>query len=189
MKKFVRTLFGISLVLSFSIIPIFAAGISGNIDYTYTYHGDIDRGYHDFYIPGTSYHGLCCDPKNTAGRGTASVQKLSNTSNTARVAYYYGIQKGWMNGSASGSFENMILFLRMVQYTIRPSDVEDMVDAETLQDVRNGINAVRNVNVPNSFEIYRCYPSDGTQEFTLWKINPTGYVKVHKISGNTSVTG
>lgn len=51
------------------------------------------------------------------------------------------------------------------------------------------IPRARNASVPDSFEMFHIKTTAGTQDFTLWRMTPTGKIKLKKVSNNTSITG
>ena len=193
MKKFRYLLLSI-LLLCICIIPKAqivhaASSLVDGQTYTYTnpFNGTNERGWYDFRIG--SYVGECVNPDLSAAYGNmereAKVRKLSNTTTTAKVAYYYGVQKGWRNGNhLTDDFETQIYMLRLIQYTYHPDETASHMTASETTRVRNGIQEASSVTVPSTFEIYECDPTNDMQPFVVWRMNPFNAEKDYATGSN-----
>ena len=145
--------------------------------------------------------GTCCQAGNeAAASGSATVRKLSNSSMTAKMAYYYGYQQGWLTNLNPYPGFNTVTYSLIMQ-SIMQASVQGIdawteiagwegYDAHTIEVVTDLYNSAGSLsNAPNTFEVFFCGPSDGSQNFVLWGKAPTGKVKMVKVSGNTDITG
>ena len=93
------------LIVTCSISNIKAITDGETVSYT------AKKGYHNddgIYIQAKftvgNYTGVCCESGNELSTsGNAKATKLSNNSKTAKIAYYYGIVKGWQNNGNKAS--------------------------------------------------------------------------------------
>lgn len=128
-----------------------------------------------FSVPGLDAKGLCCHADlDHAGSGKVAVEKLSNNGTTAKLAYYYGYKKGWLDSATS----NRIKLARALSLTWYPNG---SVWPFAKSDIQPLIDAVRNVNVPDNFVCYHCMPTDKSQDFIVWKWTE-GHIKLTKKS-------
>ena len=128
--------------------------------------------------------------------------KYGNASLLTKIAYYDGYQRDWVHnydalpGFASLTYASALM--SMIQacnvgignWKTYGRNVANY-DEEFIDFVEAEYNRINNmtINVPADFEVYRCNPSDGSQEFVLWGFTPTGMLKLKKASANTGITG
>ena len=163
-------------------------------EYSNPFNGDPDLGWYDFRVG--DYVGECIDPDLSAAWGdmarNAEVSKISNTNDIAKCAYYWGVVKGWRNGDQLVSdFNKQILMLRVIQYSAQPEATINHMDSSMEATVKNMYNEAQSVTVPNSFEIYRCQPtntSHNLQPFAVWRMAPSILIQINKSVSNTKIT-
>ena len=152
------------LIVTCSISNIKAITDGETVSYT------AKKGYHNddgIYIQAKftvgNYTGVCCESGNELSTsGNAKATKLSNNSKTAKIAYYYGIVKGWQNNGKSDWKQAQI----------------DMGDNGAQPSLREAIFSIYDetnwnaINVPSNFEIFKANPTDGSQDFAVWRYAP-----------------
>lgn len=149
------------------------------------------------------YIGVCCQPGvDPDSSGTATMQtKYDNTHIITKIAYYYGYNRDWVHnydnfsGGTDESYASALMSM-MQASVVGLSSWKSY--AERNQYTTNYINSVEtwynnvanmSVNIPSGFEVYRCNPSNGSQDFVVWGFSPVGYLKLEKASANPSITG
>ena len=144
--------------------------------YTYTdYHPYSD--YIRFKCNGMT--GTCIQPANLNTReGKATLTKLSNTNQLARIAYYYGVVKKWDTSKA-----NAYWLKTMLQVTNEPNKARTVITTAKINKAKGYIDKIpSDLKVPDNFEIYRGDPTNGQQDFVVWKLTPPGQVRLIKTS-------
>ena len=130
-----------------------------------------------FSISSMGIKGACCSAGTTARKGKATVKKLSNTDTRTKLMYYYGYQKGYLGKTN----RNGLLLGRALSW----ASGNTMTWPFTAAEVKKYINAMpSSVTVPNRFECYFCNPTNGSQNFIAYKMNPPGYVTLKKTSSD-----
>lgn len=128
-----------------------------------------------FTVSGLGLTGTCADAGNTAKSGKTTVKRLSNTDIRTKLIYYYGYQKGYLGKTNKNGF--------LLQRALSWSSGNTKVYPVTVAEVKNYINAMPStVTVPNRFECYFCDPTNGSQNFVAYKMNPPGYITLNKTS-------
>ena len=119
--------------------------------------------------------GTCCQGGCKSKAGKATVKKISNTSLTAKIMYYYGYQKGYLGKKNLNGFKLM----RALSYSQGNNHVVPL----TISEVKSFINAIpSNLTVPNRFECYICDPTNGSQNFAAYKMGKPVKVSLKKTS-------
>lgn len=129
-----------------------------------------------FDVPGLGASGLCCHSavKHT-DTGKVTIEKLSNNGTTAKLAYYFGYKKGWLNSAT----ENRVKLARAFSLTWYPNETVWPYEKSDIQPL---IDAVKNVTVPDNFVCYHCVPTNSSQEFIAWKWIDDVPLKLTKVS-------
>ena len=181
------------LIVTCSISNIKAITDGETVSYT------AKKGYHNddgIYIQAKftvgNYTGVCCESGNELSTsGNAKATKLSNNSKTAKIAYYYGIVKGWQNNgnkasaviysSTTQSYHSVLTSLVQISQ-MGKSDWKqaqiDMGDNGAQPSLREAIFSIYDetnwnaINVPSNFEIFKANPTDGSQDFAVWRYAP-----------------
>lgn len=148
------------------------------------------------------FNGACVQAHREMTHGTglkATINsQLGPSSKYSKVIYYWAYQKGWWDNSDTvyGKTKHAIVDM-MLQYATTGEDARDpwtryYGHSEQLQNYAiacyNEAQAA-NITVPSRLEVYYCSPNDGTQQFVMWRMTPTGKVKLKKVSANPGVTG
>lgn len=129
-----------------------------------------------FTISSLGVSGLCTQNKvEQASSGKATVSLIANTDKRAKLAYYYGYQKGYLNTANA----NRIKLARAFSYL---TDSSRTCWPYSKSDIRAFINAMPSVTVPDGFKVYYCNPSGGSQDFIAWKMLPNGKATLVKTS-------
>lgn len=137
--------------------------------------------------------GTCCEPgKNARSSGTATVTRIDNNTDAAKVAYYWGEVKGFKaalyKGPTSSVNDKGQRLKHALQRTQCSSDADFKKKCtlstknQVLKKANEDIATARGVTVPSNFEIYYCKCSD--QDFMVWKLNPLGYAYLQKYSSD-----
>ncbi len=134
-----------------------------------------------FTVSGVGVKGTCCQAGKEAKSGKTTVKKISNTDIRAKLIYYYGYQKGYLGKANMNGF----LLGRALSWESGNTRTKPATKAE----VKNFINAMpSSVTVPNRFECYFCNPTNGSQNFVAYKMNPPAYITLNKTSANAYST-
>ena len=131
-----------------------------------------------FAISSLGIRGTCCKACTTAKKGKATVTRLSNTDLRVKLMYYYGYQKGYLGQTNMNGF----LLGRAMSWVGGRKPTWPV----TVNQIKKYINAMpASVTVPDRFECYYCDPTNGSQEFIAYKMNPPGYITLNKTSADT----
>ncbi|MBQ6546734.1 MAG: isopeptide-forming domain-containing fimbrial protein [Bacilli bacterium] len=132
--------------------------------------------------------GTCVQPIvqiDGTGTGEARITKIDNNDILAKVAYYWGIVKGYANDVNAPEFSKLT---RANQYTQKPEDtITSMTDSgwsqEAQQNIFDMVDEARNIAVPSSFVVYKGEPTNSKQNFAVFAIHPFSASK--KYNDNT----
>ena len=115
--------------------------------------------------------------------GKATVKKLSNTSLTAKVAYYYGEKKGYNTNDgyymSDAKWPYKSAFACMLQYSNEGKSaityLERFIPSYCLDHMKEDVDDLKEktVNIPDEFEAYKCDAGDG-QDFMFWQMTEGG---------------
>ena len=108
---------------------------------------------------------------NSEASGNAVLTELANDNILTKVAYYWGVEKGYASDFDS---ENFKFLVRANQYTVNAQKTtnsmnEDNWSNEYIQRVQTMVEEAQNITVPGTFTAYRGAPSDDTQNFVVWE--------------------
>ena len=168
-----------------------------------------------FTFKAGDYVGKCAQAGVDAPEGDVPARtrgQLSNDSIIAKLAYYYTYVEPWLEDSTSPTnidpqWGNLEGFGRNYALTVAIQYANMGASAWRAAEEAYGagfsdtsldcfehtaqymINKVQNVNVPSGFEIYKMKAQDPLQEFMLWRMSPTGKIKLKKASANQGITG
>lgn len=180
----------------------FAISDGDTINFT-SHHANPDAPIPTRVFNAAGLTGTCCQAGNQAANsGTAVARKLSNSSKTAKIAYYYGYQKGWLDRQDAYPGFNVVsyslIMQSIIQCSVQGKETWAQIEREgagydehtisTVFALYDGVDSL-GITVPDNFEVFQCGPSDGSQSFVIWGKAPTGKVKMQKVSGNTDITG
>ena len=130
-----------------------------------------------FAISSLGIRGTCCKACTTAKKGKATVRRLSNTDLRVKLMYYYGYQKGYLGQTNMNGF----LLGRAMSWAGGRKPTWPV----TVAQIKKYINAMpASVKVPNRFECYYCDPTNGSQEFIAYKMNPPAHITLRKTSAD-----
>ena len=159
---------------------------------------------------GITYRGTCAEfgtPMAASGNATVA-QKVSNNSKEAKMIYHLVYELKWFDSPKvtqdamaeiglpeySGfTYGNLVSSVSQLSHQSRASWIQQMEYAGSPKIAAGTINwydsyDVSGITVPSNFALYYC--TDGSnQPFTIWTLEPKGYVKLKKTSANSSITG
>jgi len=197
-----------NMVLSFIIVPVLALTMvfytavlifAMDTGDTVKYSGKLaDHCSHQFWSADKEYRGTCCQIGNPADdSGTARVTKLSNKTETAKIAWYV-YSKDWLDDHTNepsgitglgyhyaGLATNFIQISQQGKSTWKRTAMSDEGYGEWVCDkvMEKYENALASIDdVPDGFEVFLCEPAGGSQRFILWKYEPNGYLALKKTS-------
>ncbi len=120
-----------------------------------------------FNVSSMGLVGTCCQPGVDAKRGSARLIRLSNTSDYAKVAWYFGVRKGWDKKSVKSK---EMKYLMVMMHTISKPSTLKYWSSSTQKKVRGWISEARSkARVPDTFVIYKADPTNSSQDFVAWK--------------------
>ena len=147
-----------------------------------------------FTVSSLAAKGLCSQAEAYAQSGKAGITKLSNSSTLAKIAYYWGYVNGEKKYGASAFFGSYktgskqavttarVKLARMFSYEKRGGTTWPF----SKTSVKNAIAEAKKVDVPSNFEAWFGNPTNGSQEFIAWKMNPQGYLTGLKTSTDSN---
>lgn len=147
--------------------------------------------------------GKCCEAGKEAGdSGTARIDADIDNETVAKLAYYYTYKQNWLDNSSIHpdytAFTYGQLFAFAIQYAYQgesayragsSSAFSDDVVERTITTIKGMIRTCQDTSVPAGFEILHCKTSSDVQDFIIWRLKPTGPLKLKKSSANTAITG
>ena len=178
----------IAIMLALAGFALFAAhSAKAYAADTYTYEVKEPFKYAGIFKVNGGYWGICCDAGTPASPGTATRSKLGRTSKFARVAYYWGIEKGWYKDS-SGDYPYRHTYLKwMMQYLgvgasqwQAAGGYKDSTKRWVEEHIQTALDKCP--KTPLEFECYKFDPTGKHQEFIAWKFRETGKMRVKKTS-------
>lgn len=147
-----------------------------------------------FTVSSLGAKGLCSQTDAYAQSGKAGITKLSNSSTLAKIAYYWGYVNGekkygssvffgsYKTGSKQAVTTARVKLARMFSYEKRGGTTSPF----SKTSVKNAIAEAKKVDVPSNFEAWFGNPTNGSQEFIAWKMNPQGYLTGLKTSTDSN---
>ena len=195
-KRVVRPIvFALTIILTLSTgLFTTAFAISDGENISYTSHS-IDGGATIFDVDG--HMGFCIEPETEAassGRGTAD--QLSGSAGLAKVCYYIS-QKGWdqnledRDPNTGSRWATVCTAMTQISGPNRAAALSywrDEHGQEWLDKILAYVDAAQNVSVPRSFKVFTV-DAGSYQDFGVFYLEPTGYLKIKKVSSNTGITG
>ena len=139
-----------------------------------------------FKVASKGLVGTCAQAGTKAKNGTATLTKLSNSSAYAKVAYYYGVKKGWDKESASSTQYKYLML--MMQYISDRSALRGW-NSYTQKLAKDYLSTAKSkAKVPDTFEIYKANPGNASQDFVAWKDTKPVKVKLLKKSTDAGIS-
>lgn len=195
-RKMMLFLMAFFLVFGIALINVETASAAS---YPYTsknYNGT--NNHHNTVFNCNGMTGTCCEPhKNAKSSGTATLTRMDNNSDAAKVAYYWGEVKGFKaalyKGPTSSVNDKGMRLKHALQRTRCSSDSDFKKKCplttkdQVLKKANEDIAKARGVTVPSNFEIYYGNCSKD-QDFMVWKLNPLGYAYLQKYSADQQAT-
>lgn len=195
-------LLAIALTVSLSTALSAYAAIGDNVSYT-SPEPTGEWGATVFYA--NNMIGTCCQPGVEAARsGTARLaRECGHSTVQAKVAWYIQSHNINMRGNDPYPGFNTLPAQRVYMHFFQIAEIGKtawaQVAASDLGYNEYTINLVFDAydsflaahgsdSIPNSFKVIFC-DAGAFQNFIVWGYNPTGYVKLKKVSGNTDITG
>ena len=162
--------------------------VYGATTYSYTCErGKVDGGTGPtrFTVPALKLTGVCSQNGKPMKNGRATLTKLSNTSDYAKVAYYWGVKKGYDKKGLNTQERKKLT--RMMQY------ISDPKGTSSLNYVKHGtckqdIKTARAVKVPETFVIYKGSPTNKSQNFVAWRNTSPISLTLKKTSTDPSLS-
>lgn len=178
-KKALSLLLTFVMVLS-SIITLgpIKAEAATTFSYTFTrvYYGEERTGI--FTVPSHKLSGVCGQKGTGGNSGKATLSYQNRSSDYAHVAYYYGYYLGWGNKNDP---EHALKLSKTLTHITDP-------DKYDVAAVENRIKTARNVEVPTGFYVYKGNPTDGSQDFFVWRM-VNGSIQIQKSASAKAPSG
>ena len=199
--RLAAVLIAMMFVAAQPLLSFAASGIQEGDTISYSHDGSTSTfGYGD-------YVGKCIEtgiPYQDSGTAIAG-SKFSNSTQAAKLAYYYsyvdpkisdttkppgleGIAGDWCDAvgwAISYAYLGPEAWRATASNTWSPGGVETVESCI----VNTIIPPTQNVSVPSGFEMWTLETETGFQNFSLWRMAPTGKLKLKKASANTGITG
>lgn len=170
-----------------TLVVAFASAVAPEIceaaEYAYTAkHTGTNGGTH-FTVPALGLTGVCNQFGVKLKNGNAELTRISNGTDYAKIGYYWGVVRGF-DKKALGTSERKHLTM-MMQYVNNPKAIKDFayVKAGTC---KKDVDKARQVNVPETFEIYQGIPRNKSQSFLVWKNTDPITLTLRKTSTNAA---
>lgn len=193
-KRLVSFMLLAILLVSFQTLGTFAANEGDSIKFKLTENsaGEVFTADGD-YMGTCAFYGLPTPDHN----GTATVEKkYSNSSNMAKIVYYYGYQQGWLNNDDWAYSKHTVLACLTQICNMGYSEWYSVWSqnpthtAETAAWIKGFWDERDNLpDAPANFECLLMNQGAGNQPFVISRIARTGFLKVKKVSSNTLITG
>ena len=130
--------------------------------------------------------------------GTAKVSGISSTSKLAKTMAYIS-KKGWDDRSGTDSTSGLpwqLVCQAMVQYANQGNTAVNYWKTSaggswpdaTINAIKGYVDDAQDVSMPNGFKVFIA-DAGSKQNFAVFYIQPTGKLRLSKISSNTGITG
>ena len=108
---------------------------------------------------------------NSSASGNAVITELTKDNPLTKVAYYWGIQKGYASDLDQDNYKFLV---KANQYTIDAERTTTVMNnnhwsESDIERVKSMVTEAQSVTVPNNFTAYRGTPSDNSQNFVVWE--------------------